>query len=382
MSNPSQLQQAEHTLGFTADERGKVRAKLLRWYDSKKRMLPWRGESNPYRIWVSEVMLQQTRVETILERYPRFLIRFPTLKSLSSAPLESILSEWQGLGYYGRAKNLHRAARIITNTHRGNFPRDRDSLRLLPGFGPYIAGAVASIAFGERAAAVDGNVVRVLSRTLDLSEPADTLQGKSILETEAAALVPPSRPGDFNQALMDLGSLVCLPKQPHCHACPVANHCSAHAAGTTALRPIKMKKKPPKIVTVFQVWANRHQTIRLVRRKERGLFGGLWELPGLMVDGLPKSPNEKAFSTLCRTALGQRWGPAEEIVRLTRTLTHRKILFIVIRATESKEKRGRAHSSKDMIWAKDSDISALPLSSAQRAVIDAAREALANGQGN
>jgi len=380
MSNLSQEKKERHTTRFTAAVRGKVRAKLLGWYDLKKRTLPWRGESDPYRIWVSEVMLQQTRVETVFGRYSRFLMRFPTLKSLATAPLETILVEWQGLGYYTRAKNLHKAARIIINDHQGKLPRKKDLLRLLPGFGPYTVGAVSSIAFGERAAAVDGNVVRVLSRALNLSEPINSPKGKLILKNEAEMLVPLSRPGDFNQALMDLGAMVCLPKKPCCQTCPIAIHCSAQLAGTTPLRPIKTKQRPQKNVTIFQIWAKKNQAIRLVRRKESGLFGGMWELPGLMVDGHPNHPNKKDFSALCQTKLGLHWETGKEITRLRRNLTHRKITFVVIRATQVKGELEKAPSGKNAIWAKNSDISALPLSSAQRAVIDATRETLANGQ--
>ncbi|MEE9239965.1 MAG: A/G-specific adenine glycosylase [bacterium] len=360
--------------------RRRIRAKLLRWYDAEKRDLPWRGETDPYRIWVSEVMLQQTRAETVLDRYSRFLSRFRTIRSLADAPLEAVLAEWQGLGYYSRARNLHRAARLITESRQGRLPRDRSSLSRLPGFGPYMAGAVASIAFGERAAAVDGNVVRVLSRLLDFEDPADSPAGKRVLEEEAEALVSASRPGDFNQAMMDLGAVVCLPKIPRCRECPLKQECQSLAAGTAALRPVKTKKKPPKNVTVFQLWAKRRRALRLVRREENGLFGGMWELPGWMEDGHQERPDRKTLLKLCRNVLGPGWRVDGEIARLSRTLTHRKILFVVLRAAAPKGKLALSRSVGEAIWAKEDELAALPISTAQRAAIKAAREALDSPQ--
>ncbi len=360
--------------------RRKIRAKLLRWYDTEKRELPWRGETDPYRIWVSEVMLQQTRVDTVLGRYSQFLSRFRSISSLADAPLEAILSEWQGLGYYSRARNLHRAAQLVAESPERQLPRDRRSLALLPGFGPYMTGAVASIAFGERAAAVDGNVIRVLSRLLDSERPVDTPANKRALEEEAEALVPPSRPGDFNQAMMDLGSTVCLPKRPLCRACPLARECQSFAMGTVLLRPVKTKKKPPKNVTVFQLWAKRRIALRMVRREEDGLFGGMWELPGWMEDGHRERPDKKTLEKFCQNALGPGWRPVGEIARVSRTLTHRKILFVVLNTLAPKEKPGRFRSSDKTIWAKEEDLVTLPISTAQRAAIKAASKALEDGQ--
>jgi len=361
--------------------RQRIRAKLLKWYDSEKRAFPWRGEKDPYRIWVSEVMLQQTRTDTVQGRYPAFISRFPTLASLADSPLEAVLAEWQGLGYYSRARNLHRAARIMAETRGGKLPGDKKALRALPGFGPYMAGAVSSIAFGGRSSAVDGNAVRVLSRLIDLAGPADNPSGKKIIELEAEALVPPSRPGDFNQAVMDLSAGVCLPRAPRCHVCPIAKHCAAARAGTAALRPVKTKKKAPLEVTIFQLWAEDQKSIRLTRREETGLFGGMWELPGLMVEGRPDSPDKKAMTNLRRAALGAGWKTGKEIARLVRILTHRKILFVVYRALSDTGTK-KAPSGEAALWASKEDLAALPISTAQRAVIDVVREEEFEGQGN
>ncbi len=382
MSNPVTPRRRRKPLpGLDPETRRRVRAKLLRWYGREKRNFPWRGETDPYRIWVSEVMLQQTQAGTAADRYPRFLERFPTVASLADVPLEAVLSEWQGMGYYTRAHNLHRAARIVAGLPGGAIPRGREALIQLPGFGPYMAGAVSSIAFGERAAAVDGNAIRVLSRLLNLEAPADASPGKEALEKEAEALVPPSRPGDFNQAVMDLGAGVCLPRHPRCHACPLARDCAALAAGTAPLLPVRTKKKPPKKVTLFQLWAERRGAILMVKREVGGLFGGMWELPGLMADGRPDRPDRRALGRAIRKLLGPGWRAGGEIARLTRTLTHRKILFIVLRAEASNGKIPRS-SPEGALWAKEKDLAALPIPAAQRAAIGAAKEALSGRQGN
>ena len=364
-------------------QRRRARERLLGWYDAAKRALPWRGEREPYRIWVSEVMLQQTRAGTVAPRYARFLARFPTLTALADAPLEAVLAEWQGLGYYGRARNLHRAARAVAGRRGGELPREREALLKLPGFGPYMAGAVASIAFGERAAALDGNGVRVLARLLDLAAPADAPSGRALLEREAAAIVPPSRPGDFNQALMELGARVCLPRRPRCAECPLGRLCAARARGTVALRPVKSKKAPPRAATLFQFWAERKGRLLLARREEDGLFGGLWELPGWMEEGHKEAPRGPALGRRCRSLLGPGWLPGEELARLVRTLTHRRILFIVLRAHPPLGRRAApTQEGESATWAGPGELAGLPLSSAQRAAIAAARKRLGDRQGN
>jgi A/G-specific adenine glycosylase len=326
-------------------------------------------------------MLQQTRAETVLDRYSSFLLRFPTIQSLADTPLQAVLSEWQGLGYYSRARNLHRSAQILVNHYQGKLPDNRKNLMKLPGFGPYMSGAVASIAFNKREAAVDGNAVRVLTRLLDIDSPADSPSGKKILEEEAEALVSPSRPGDFNQAMMDLGAGICVPQKPQCHTCPINKECQSLSTGTVSLRPVKSKKNPPKNVTIFQLWAMHRNRLRLVRRKENGLFGGMWELPGYMTEGHQDDPDRKKLQQLCQSALGPGWKAGEEITRISRTLTHRRILFVVLVA--NLQNRAFRSSSKDFeIWAKDEDLGGLPISTAQRAAVKAAQAAIGIGQKN
>jgi A/G-specific adenine glycosylase len=237
--------------------------------------MPWRETSDPYAIWVSEVMLQQTRVDTVRPYYERWMERFPTLAALAQAELDDVLREWQGLGYYSRARNLHRAARLVREHHGGAVPGDPDTLRSLPGVGEYTAGAIASIAFGVAWPAVDGNVRRVLARLHDLEDPRP-----AELRVLAASLVPADRPGDFNQALMELGATTCTPRAPRCPSCPLAPWCLARVRGTQEERPrVRSGKPAPRVSVSTTVFLREGGRVLLVRRPENGLLAGLWEFP-------------------------------------------------------------------------------------------------------
>jgi len=252
--------------------RSRIRAALLRWYEAHKRDLPWRGTEDPYAIWVSETMLQQTQVATVIPYYLRFIRRFPTLDALDRASLRSVLSLWTGLGYYRRAKNLKAAARIIVHEHNGRLPCDYQALLALPGIGTYTAGALMSIAFHKPYAASDGNARRVYSRLFGLSSVQDSDQ-------VAARMVTRRRPGDYTQAVMELGSTLCLPSTPLCQSCPLAHACEARRSHCfDTLRRPRFELKPIEWPVVF-VEANR--SILLHRRPENGLLAGLWELPEL-----------------------------------------------------------------------------------------------------
>jgi A/G-specific adenine glycosylase len=253
---------------------------LLAWYDGAKRDLPWRRSRDPYAIWVSEVMLQQTRVDTVRERWVRFLKRFPTLESLAAADLQAVLKEWEGLGYYRRARNLKAGAEALVAAGRRTLPKTAAELAELPGVGPYTAAAVASIAFGEAQAVVDGNVERVLARWLPVETPVDAPAGKRAVAEAARALLDRERPGDANQALMELGATVCLPRSPLCLLCPWSEGCAARRAG----RAEDLPKKAPRVrgphhaIAAGIVW--RDDRVLIARRRADGLLGGLWEFPG------------------------------------------------------------------------------------------------------
>jgi A/G-specific adenine glycosylase len=267
---------------FSGDDITSIRAALLAFFDASARDLPWRRlPGEPYAIWISEIMAQQTRIDTVVAYFERWIRRFPDIDTLADAPLDDVLKQWEGLGYYSRARNLHAAARVLRERHAGVVPSSPAELRALPGIGDYTAGAVASIAYGIRAPAVDGNVRRVLSRLLD--EPAPSA---ARLRTVAAALVPPERPGDFNQALMELGSRVCTPRSPRCASCPIAQHCASRAAGTQEDRPTrKPKRSIPRYDVATVVLHNSDDRVLLVRRPPLGLLAGMWSFPGVEVGG-------------------------------------------------------------------------------------------------
>lgn len=256
-----------------------IREALLEWYDRERRDLPWRagaGETpDPYRVWLSEVMLQQTRVEAVRPYFARWLERFPDLESLAGAPADDVMKAWEGLGYYSRARNLHSAARLVRERHDGRVPDDPAAFRALPGVGRYTAGAVMSIAFGREEPVVDGNVRRVLARWNDEPEPADP-----VLWEMAAGLVRGERPGDLNQALMELGATICTPRSPRCDRCPVAARCAARAAGTQESRPLPKKARPLPLERTAVAVVVRGDAVLVGRRPAAARLGGLWEFPG------------------------------------------------------------------------------------------------------
>ena len=255
---------------------------LLKWYEENKRDLPWRQDRDPYHVWVSEIMLQQTRVDTVIPYYQRFLTALPDVQALAEADEDLLLKLWQGLGYYSRVRNMQKAARMIVEQYGGNFPQDREQLLKLPGIGPYASGSIGSIAFERPYPAVDGNVLRVFARLQnDRTDIASTTARKNT-ETLVAALMPEGRCGDFTQALMELGACVCLPNgEPRCENCPVQTYCKAYAAGTANELPVKSSAKPRRVEekTILLVRCGDRYALR--RRPKKGLLANLWELPWL-----------------------------------------------------------------------------------------------------
>lgn len=257
-----------------------LRQALLTWYSRERRRLPWRESPDPYRVLVSEFMLQQTQVATVVPYFERFMARFPTVGELAAAPVEEVLAAWSGLGYYRRARNLHAAARRIVERHGGAVPRGERAVRELPGVGAYTAGAVRSIAFGEHAAVVDGNVGRVLSRLLRMTGAAGSAATSRRLWEAAARLLDPAAPGDFNQALMELGALRCLPAAPDCERCPWGRFCLARAGGVQDTIPRPARRPPTREVREAAIVVRRAGRVLLVRRQGEGELAGMWELPG------------------------------------------------------------------------------------------------------
>jgi A/G-specific adenine glycosylase len=279
----------------------RLATQLLNWYRQQGRSLPWRGHPDPYAVWVSEIMLQQTRVEAVIPYFEKWMQLFPTVKDLASVSEQDVLNAWEGLGYYSRARNLHKAAKIVAEQYNGELPRDLKALRELPGIGRYTVGAIASIAFNMDEPTLDGNLRRVFARLFDVSEPADSPTGEEILWSLAAEYLPKGQAGDYNQALMDLGASICLPKNPRCLLCPLIGTCEARINGTQEQRPVlKPKKKTPHYVHAAGVIVKRidnppHKVVLLAKRPSKGLLGGMWEFPNGRVDG---EPAEELESTL------------------------------------------------------------------------------------
>ncbi len=255
--------------------------RMLEWYAINARSLPWRGHPDPYAVWISEIMLQQTRVDSVIPYFERWMQQFPTIAALAGASEQTILSAWEGLGYYSRARNLHKSAKIVYSEYDGQLPADVSVLRKLPGIGRYTASAIASIAYNQDVATLDGNLRRVFARVFDISIPADSSQGEKILWDLAQNLIPPGRAGDYNQAIMDLGSGICLPKKPLCLLCPLGDLCGSRA--NPEKRPV-LKPKP--VIPHKQIMAAviiQDGCTLLALRPSKGLLGGMWEFPAVEV---------------------------------------------------------------------------------------------------
>ncbi len=340
-----------------------LRTQLLRWFDQHQRALPWRQTKDPYGIWVSEVMLQQTQVDRVVRYWTKFLARFPTVNSLANAELADVLSMWTGLGYYSRARNLHGAAKELVAKFQGALPDSVDALLTLPGFGRYTAGAVASIAFELEAPLVDGNVARVLSRVLELEGAPGDRKREAALWEAAEVLVTGARPGDWNQALMELGATVCVPQNPLCLLCPVRGACLALAAGRVDELPPPKKATRRKRLEFAVAVARKGDLVLLARREEKGLFGGLWELPAVEVG--PEDDVDHALTQL----LGKRATIGPELLVLERTLTHRD-LFLRLHPVRLAAKLGKPPAGYlEWRWVADHERAALGMSSAMQSAI-------------
>jgi A/G-specific adenine glycosylase len=301
-----------HVFGFSHD--------LLAWYDSQKRDLPWRINRDPYRVWVSEVMLQQTRVETVKPYYQNFMEKFPTVEALADAPEEEVLKAWEGLGYYSRARNLQAAAREVKESYGGVIPDTPEEISKLKGIGPYTAGAILSIAYEKPEPAVDGNVMRVFSRLLymedDIAKPATRVK----IEHLVRQTIPRGRAGDFNQALMELGALICLPKSPHCLTCPVFDYCLARKEGVQEELPVKGKAKSPRPVNLLVAVVLRDGEVLINKRPEQGLLAGMWEFP--MVEADPHVWEEERLTEALQSRFGIEAEVCGQLTQIRHTFSH------------------------------------------------------------
>ncbi|MDR3093071.1 MAG: A/G-specific adenine glycosylase [Bacteroidales bacterium] len=306
-----------------------IGTQLLEWFAQNKRDLPWRYEINPYKIWVSEIILQQTRVKQGIDYYENFLKKFPEIFSLAEASMDEVLKIWQGLGYYSRARNMHEAARYIANHLNGVFPDNYHDLLKIKGIGDYTASAIASIAFGEAVPVIDGNVNRVISRLFAIQSPVDTKDGKQQIRQHAENLMEKSAPSLYNQAIMEFGALHCLPQRPDCENCMLKTICLAHSKDIVALLPIKSKAVSIKTRYFHYLVLNMDNSTIMQQRSAKDIWKGLYEFPMIETD------NEADVSVLCATKQWQRWfGDKQPVIRkispcITHILTHRvlKIRF-------------------------------------------------------
>ena len=306
---------------------------LLDWYYAHARTLPWRAlpheTPKPYHVWLSEIMLQQTTVTTVKPYFEKFLMLFPTVADLAAAEDEAVMAAWAGLGYYSRARNLLKCARMVVAEHDGRFPDSEDALLKLPGIGPYTAAAIAAIAFNQPAAPVDGNIERVLARLFDLHTPLPAL--KAEIKAENQKLVPPDRPGDFAQAMMDLGATLCTPKRPDCLLCPWREICQANAKGTAELLPKKAPKKPKpeRSGTVFWL-ENQKGEVLMARRPDKGLLGGMLVFPSTGWD----APNNSTLPDRLPADMQQGWTKLDaEVVHV---FTHFRLTLSITAQTAPK----------------------------------------------
>lgn len=313
----------------TRKEKEIIQKKLLDWYKIHHRKLPWRKTKDPYHIWVSEVMLQQTQVQTVISYYDRFLSRFPDIPSLAQSDIQDVLKLWEGLGYYARVRHLHGAARIIMSTFNGSIPTTWKQFRILPGVGDYIASAVLSIAFNQPYAVVDGNVKRVLARIYELDVPINQHCSQKILQSTANDLLDVNAPGLFNQAMMELGAMVCKSSDPKCMICPIDQFCQANCHKTVDQYPHRVKRKPVPVYHVAAGLVFKDGNFLITQRNPDGLLGGLWEIPGGKVKE-NETPQEACIRELFEeTSLHIR--VIEHIAQVKHAYTHFKIIMDVFR---------------------------------------------------
>ena len=345
------------------DEQNFTRS-VLDWYDQGHRDLPWRRTRDPYRIWISEIMLQQTRAETVVSYYERFLARYPTVRDLAQSDEDSLMKAWEGLGYYSRARSLQKAAKMIVDQYGGELPADVEKLRALPGIGDYTSGAIASIAFGIPKAAVDGNVERVICRYDAITDSVGTPAMRKRITQRVQELVPDDRPGAFANAMMEMGAVMCTPKNPKCLICPVRESCKGFAAGIAAELPHKPKKKAQRVENRAVLVVQHGERVLIVRREEK-LLGGLYVFPDIL--------EETAPSKLCAhmEAMGVPCAYDEPLGHARHVFTHLiwEMDIHALTALAAPELPG-------MQWVTRDELAALPLPTAVKAARKAAMERL------
>ena len=387
---PRRQPKLKRRLEVEPEIRRTIRRALLKWYDRRRRDLPWRRSRDPYRVWVSEIMLQQTQTETVKPYFRRFLRRFPSVRALAKAPADAVMKAWEGLGYYARARNLHRAAKIISSdatlrssdslrstSFGGRWPESPEELMKLPGIGRSTAGAISSIAFGRAAPVLDGNVARVLCRVFRVRRNPRDSRTREKLWATAQELLPPNDAGDFNQALMDLGATVCVPRNPRCGVCPLTTLCLAKAHGEQDKLPVKTKRKPAPHYDVAVGVIRRGKRLLIDRRKSEGLLGGLWEFPG----GKRRENEslERCLTREIREELGIRVEVLHPLMSVPHAYTHFRITLHVYECRHVSG-RPRAIGCAEWRWVRPDELDYYAFPSANRKVIAALESACKLGR--
>jgi len=339
--------------------------RLLNWYAAAARALPWRGSPDPYAVWVSEIMLQQTRVEAVIPYFTRWMERFPSLAVLAAASEQDVLAAWEGLGYYSRARNLWKAARQVQAEHGGNIPATAAGLRSLPGVGAYTAAAIASIAFGQDEAALDGNFRRVLARVFNVTLPARSTKGEARLWELAREHLPAGRAGDYNQALMDLGAGICKPQNPTCLLCPLAEFCEALALGVQEERPVMETRAPIPTWTVTAAILQRDGLVLVARRPSHGLLGGMWEFPGGKVEEGEELP--AGLQREIREELGVEIRVGQPFGIYRHAYTHFKVVLHAFLCTLA-DGEPDARVASEIRWVQPGELAGLPMGKIDRQI--------------
>lgn len=341
---------------------------LLQWYNLHRRDLPWRNTSDPYKIWLSEVMLQQTRVDTVIPYYHRFLESFPTIKELAVAEQQKVLKCWEGLGYYSRGRNLHQSAKSVVKNYDGVIPADYVQFIALKGVGPYTAAAVLSIAFGKKYAVVDGNVIRVVTRYLGIEDDIRSSQVKNAVQDFVDGTIPSDHPGDFNQSIMELGAMVCKPVAPDCDKCPLSTQCVAYNSAKTDIIPYKSKaKKIPHHDIGVGLILNQKNELLIALRPDDGMLGGLWEFPG------GKNENSESIKETVMRELKEELGVDVMVYEKFKMIKHAYSHFkISLHAYWCSIEFGdpQPKSSQELKWVTLQEIDEYPFPKANRTLID------------
>ncbi len=342
---------------------------LLSWYSRHRRVLPWRETKDPYRIWISEIMLQQTRVDTVIPYYRRFLKAFPDVFALSRATLQEVLKVWENLGYYSRARNIFAASLVIVHQFDGRIPDTAETIKTLPGIGNYTAGAILSIAFNKAVPAVDGNVRRILCRVFAIRKPMDNPEEQKKLFDLAASIIPARNPGDFNQALMDLGATICRAKKPACDACPLSSICRARLGDLQNILPVPRKTSAiPRRIAGAAVIRNSRGLLLVVQRPATGLLASLWKLPGsFFKDG---ANMKNALRRMVKEESGLVIRAGEQLASVDHIYTHFRA---TLHAFECRIMKGepKALSCQNWRWASPADLRKLPMSKIDRMILKA-----------